>query len=91
MPATALCSALAEVFTWLTDDTTAWTVVREGWACAAVTADCRPDSELRSAVVCDEYADFASLANVFASAWTLPTAVFTEPRSLTLTVILPRS
>jgi hypothetical protein len=48
LPATALCSALAEVFTWLTDDTTAWTVVREGRACADVTADCRPDSELRS-------------------------------------------
>ena len=41
-------------------------------------------------MVCDGYADFASLANVFASLLTLLTAVFTELRSWILIVILPR-
>jgi hypothetical protein len=54
--------------TWVTDDTTAATVVRDGWAIADLTAVSRLDSEVFRAVVCDGYADFASLANVVASA-----------------------
>jgi len=68
LPFTALCALSAAVFTWLTDDTTAATVVRDGWPIADLTVVSRLDTEFCSAVVCDGYADFTSLTNVFASA-----------------------
>ena len=48
-----ILQALAEVFTWVTDDTTAAAAVRGGWPCADVIAVSRLDSEFFSAVVCD--------------------------------------
>ena len=57
----------AAVLTWVTDDTTAATVVTDGWAIADLTVVSRLDREVFRAVVCDGYADFTSLANVAAS------------------------
>jgi hypothetical protein len=79
-PDTALCSALAEVFTWVTDEATAAAAVSGGWPLADVIAVPRLDTEFCSAAVCDGNADFASLANVFALVWTLLSAVYSEPR-----------
>jgi hypothetical protein len=79
-PDAALCSASAEFFTWVTDDATAVAAVSGGWPFAGVIAACRPDSAVFSAAVCDGNADFASAANVLASAGTLLSAVCREPR-----------
>ena len=65
MPETALCSALAEFFTWVTAGSTAAAAVTERCPFADLIAFSRPDSEFCSAVVCDGYADFASVANDF--------------------------
>jgi hypothetical protein len=64
----AFCRSLAELFTWLTDDTTAVAAVAGGWLFADVIAVCRPDTAVFSAIVCDGNADFASVANDLASA-----------------------
>ncbi len=90
LPDTAFCRLLAEFFTWLTDDATAAAAVAGGWPFADVIADCRPDSALSSAAVCDGNAGFASVANVLASAWTLLGAVGREPRPFVATSTLPR-
>jgi hypothetical protein len=90
LPDTAFCRLVAEFFTWVTDGTTAAAAVRGGWPCADLIAVSRPDSEFCSAVVCDGYADFASLANVFALVWTLLSAVCRELRPFSATLTLPR-
>ena len=74
----------------MTDETTAASVVTEGWAFADVIAVSRADSEFFSAVVCGANSDFASSANVFASVWTLLSAVVRELRPFAETSTLPR-
>ena len=78
VPDTALCSALAEVFTWATDEATAVAAVSGGWPLADVIAAPRLDTEFCSAVVCDGNADLASLAKLLALVWTLLSAVCRE-------------
>ena len=90
LPDTAFCRLLAEFFTWVTDAATAAAAVAGGWPFADVITVCRPDSALSSAVVCDENADFASVANVLASAWMLLSAVGREPRPFVATSTLPK-
>jgi hypothetical protein len=85
----ALCSALAEFFTWTTDDATAVAAVAGGWPFAEVIAPCKPDSAVFSAAVCDGNADLASAANVVALAWTLLNAACSEPRPLLATSTVP--
>ena len=74
----------------MTAGTTAAAAVTERWPCADLIALSRLDSEFCSAVVCDGYADFASLANVFALVWTLVSAVCRELRPFLATSTLPR-
>ena len=69
---------------------TAETADTEGWLFADVIAVPRLDTELLSAVVCGANADFASLANVFASLTTLLSAVCRELRPFLATSTLPR-
>ncbi len=90
LPDTALCSALAEFFTWATEEATAVAAVRGGWPFADLIAFSRLDSEFCSAVVCDGYADFASSANVFALVLTLVSAVCRELRPFWATLTSPR-
>ena len=74
----------------MTAGTTAPAAVSEGWPFADLIAVSRLDSEFSSAVVCDEYADFASAANVLALVWTLLSAVCRELRPFWATWTLPR-
>jgi len=75
LPDAALSRLLAEFFTCATAGTTAEAAVTGGWPFADLIALSRLESEFCSAVVCDGYADFASLAKVFALVWTLFSAV----------------
>ena len=90
LPDTALCSALAEFFTWVTAGTTAVAAVTGDWPFADVIVVARPDSEVFSAAVCDGNADLASVANVAALVWTLLSAVCRELRPFLTTLTLPR-
>jgi len=90
VPETALCRALAEVFTWATAGATAAAAVSGGWPLADVIAAPRLDTEFCSAVVCDGYADLASLAKPLALVWTLLSALCREPRPFAATSTLPR-
>ncbi len=74
----------------MTAGTTAAAAVSGGWPFADLIAVSRLDSEFSNAVVCDGYADFASLANVFALVWTLLSAVCRELRPFLATLTLPR-
>ena len=86
----ALCSVLAEVFTWATAGTTALAAVSGGWPCADLIVVARADSEFCSAAVCDGNADLASVANFDALVWTLFSAVCRELRPFLATSTLLR-